>query len=136
MTAEPAPLQASDPARQQRVPWSTIGVYSAPTVGVGFLFLLVNLYIMPFGTETLGMSAATLGTIIGISRLWDAVSDPLAGYLSDRTNTRLGRRRPWPWTRYTASISVLQEGDLQCLGALEIRSRVTPKSTVQSIIIG
>ena len=95
MTAEPAPLQASDPARQQRVPWSTIGVYSAPTVGVGFLFLLVNLYIMPFGTETLGMSAATLGTIIGISRLWDAVSDPLAGYLSDRTNTRLGRRRPW-----------------------------------------
>ena len=84
-----------EPRAEPSVAWSTIGLYSAPTIGVGFMFLLVNLYIMPFGTETLGLSAATLGTIVGVSRIWDAISDPLTGFLSDRTNSRLGRRRPW-----------------------------------------
>jgi GPH family glycoside/pentoside/hexuronide:cation symporter len=36
-----------------------------------------------------------MGLIFGISRIWDGISDPLAGYFSDRTNTRIGRRRPW-----------------------------------------
>jgi GPH family glycoside/pentoside/hexuronide:cation symporter len=36
-----------------------------------------------------------MGIIFLISRAWDAVSDPIAGYLSDITRTRLGRRRPW-----------------------------------------
>ena len=36
-----------------------------------------------------------MGTIYGLSRIWDAVSDPIAGYLSDRTRSRLGRRRSW-----------------------------------------
>ncbi|MEM7019263.1 MAG: MFS transporter, partial [Pseudomonadota bacterium] len=36
-----------------------------------------------------------MGTIFGISRVWDAVSDPLVGYLSDKTTHRLGRRRLW-----------------------------------------
>src|SRR5690606_10571914 len=38
---------------------------------------------------------AAMGLIFGISRIWDAISDPLVGYLSDRTRTRLGRRRSW-----------------------------------------
>ena len=33
--------------------------------------------------------------MFGLSRIWDAVSDPLVGHLSDRTHTRLGRRRSW-----------------------------------------
>ena len=36
-----------------------------------------------------------MGIIYGLARIWDAVSDPMAGYLSDRTQTRLWRRRPW-----------------------------------------
>jgi GPH family glycoside/pentoside/hexuronide:cation symporter len=41
------------------------------------------------------MAPASIGFIIGASKFWDAVSDPLAGYLSDRTRSGLGRRRPW-----------------------------------------
>ncbi len=69
--------------------------YSLPTVGIGFMFLLVNMYLMKFATDVLLIAPAAMGLIFGFSRLWDAVTDPLAGYWSDRTNTRMGRRRPW-----------------------------------------
>lgn len=41
----------------------------------------------------LGIGLATLARTIYL--IWDAVNQPMAGYLSDRTHTRLGRRRPW-----------------------------------------
>ncbi|MFP8878567.1 MAG: MFS transporter [Myxococcota bacterium] len=83
------------PDTETRLPFATLVNYSAPTLGVGFMFLLVNLYLMKFSTDVLLIAPAAMGLIFGLSRLWDAISDPIAGYLSDRTNTRLGRRRPW-----------------------------------------
>jgi GPH family glycoside/pentoside/hexuronide:cation symporter len=59
------------------------------------MFLLINLSLMKFSTDVLLIAPATMGAIFGLSRLWDAVSDPIAGYWSDRTNHRTGRRRPW-----------------------------------------
>ncbi|RJE88491.1 MFS transporter [Paenibacillus sp. 1011MAR3C5] len=41
----------------------------------------------------LGLGLATLARTIFM--IWDAVNQPLAGYLSDRTNSRYGRRKPW-----------------------------------------
>ncbi|MEK3885411.1 MFS transporter [Paenibacillus sp. PL2-23] len=41
----------------------------------------------------LGLGLATLARTIFM--IWDAVNQPMAGYLSDRTNTRYGRRKPW-----------------------------------------
>jgi GPH family glycoside/pentoside/hexuronide:cation symporter len=74
---------------------STILSFCAPTFGVGFMYFLVGLYMTPFATDVLLISPAAMGAIFMISRLWDAFSDPIAGYLSDRTRNRLGRRRPW-----------------------------------------
>jgi GPH family glycoside/pentoside/hexuronide:cation symporter len=73
----------------------TVLTYSAPPLGLGFMFFLVSLYMMKYATDVLLMAPAAIGTIFGFSRLWDAISDPLAGYFSDRTRSRLGRRRPW-----------------------------------------
>jgi Na+/melibiose symporter-like transporter len=50
---------------------------------------------MKFSTDVLLIAPAVMGTIFGISRVWDAVSDPLVGYMSDRTRHPLGRRRLW-----------------------------------------
>ncbi|MEX2204815.1 MAG: MFS transporter [Myxococcota bacterium] len=70
--------------------------YVAPTFGLGFMFLLISIYLMKFATDVLGMSAAVMGTILFLGRgVWDSVADPVVGYLSDRTTTRMGRRRPW-----------------------------------------
>jgi GPH family glycoside/pentoside/hexuronide:cation symporter len=83
----------SSPA--DRVPWRTVIAYGAPAAGAGYMYLLLSLYVMKFATDILLIAPAVMGLIYSASRIWDAVSDPLVGYLSDRTTTRLGRRRTW-----------------------------------------
>lgn len=56
---------------------------------------LVSFYLLKFSTDVLLIAPGVMGLIFGASRIWDAVSDPLAGYWSDRTRSRWGRRRPW-----------------------------------------
>ena len=77
------------------LPVSVIINYNLPSVGVGFMFFIVSLYLMKFSTDVLFIAPVVMGFIFGISRIWDAVTDPIAGYFSDRTNLAAGRRRPW-----------------------------------------
>jgi GPH family glycoside/pentoside/hexuronide:cation symporter len=78
-----------------RLATSTVLLFSVPALGQGFLYLFTGMYLLKFSTDVLGIAPATMGLLFFVSRVWDAVSDPLAGYLSDRTSTRFGRRRPW-----------------------------------------
>lgn len=78
-----------------RLPLATIALYSMPAVGVGYMFLLVTLFLLKYATDVLLIAPAAMGAIFMAGRIWDALTDPLAGYLSDRTRTRFGRRRPW-----------------------------------------
>lgn len=87
-----APGGGPDP---HRVPWPMVVAYGAPAVGAGYMYLMLALYVMKFSTDVLLIAPAAMGIIFGVSRIWDAVSDPLVGYLSDRTTGRLGRRRSW-----------------------------------------
>ena len=80
---------------KQIVSIGTSIVYGLPGIGAGYMYLLVNLYIMKFSTDVLLIAPAVMGVIFSISRIWDAVSDPVAGYLSDRTTFKFGRRRTW-----------------------------------------
>lgn len=43
---------------------------------------------MKFSTDVLLIAPAVMGVIFSISRIWDAISDPIAGYLSDRTTKK------------------------------------------------
>lgn len=69
--------------------------YGLPSVGFGFTGLIFIIFLMKFSTDVLFIAPAVMGTLIAFSRLWDAISDPMVGYLSDRTRSRLGRRRSW-----------------------------------------
>ena len=96
MTDQVQTLEAAGAqARGEPLALGTILTYSLPTVGAGYMFLLVGLYLMKFATDVLLIAPATMSVIFGLSRVWDALSDPVAGYLSDRTSHRAGRRRPW-----------------------------------------
>ncbi len=78
-----------------RVPWKTVIAYGAPGTGAGYMYLLLGLYVMKFSTDVLLIAPVVMGLIFSASRVWDAISDPLAGYLSDRTALKFGRRRSW-----------------------------------------
>jgi GPH family glycoside/pentoside/hexuronide:cation symporter len=52
-------------------------------------------FLMYFYTDVFGISAKSAGTMMLITRLWDAINDPLFGYLADRTKTAWGRFRPY-----------------------------------------
>lgn len=74
---------------------ATVALYGLPSLGTGALLGMLLLYYMKFATDVLLIAPSAAGLIIGGTRVWDAIADPIAGYYSDRTHTRWGRRRPW-----------------------------------------
>jgi GPH family glycoside/pentoside/hexuronide:cation symporter len=52
-------------------------------------------FVLYFFTAVAGLSPALAGSVILFGRFWDAVNDPMVGWLSDRTSSPLGRRFPW-----------------------------------------
>ena len=69
--------------------------YALPVLPIAFMWNMLGFYFLKFSTDVLLLAPGAMGLAFGLSRIWDAFSDPLAGYWSDRTRTRLGRRRPW-----------------------------------------
>ena len=67
--------------------WSTTLAFGAPAIGAGYMYLILSLYVMKFSTDVLLIAPAVMGAIFSLSRIWDAISDPLVGYLSDRTRS-------------------------------------------------
>jgi len=57
--------------------------------------LPVYLFVPTFYAEELGLGLAAVGAVLFWTRLLDVVSDPIIGWLSDRTPGRFGRRVPW-----------------------------------------
>ena len=90
-----AEREMNEPENPDLLEWKRVIAYGAPGVGAGYMYLLLTLYVMKFSTDVLLIAPVVMGTVFGISRIWDAISDPLAGYFSDRTVSRLGRRRSW-----------------------------------------
>lgn len=82
-------------AGAERLSLAVIWAFALPRIAFGIMGLLFGTYFMKFSTDVLLIAPAAIGLIIASARLWDAVSDPLAGYLSDRTNSKHGRRRAW-----------------------------------------
>jgi GPH family glycoside/pentoside/hexuronide:cation symporter len=60
-----------------------------------FVWDMVGFWILIFYTDIYGLPAATAGTIMLVARFWDMAIDPLIGIISDRTNTRWGKFRPF-----------------------------------------
>ncbi len=100
------PVSGATSDYDQRIPLSAILVYVSPAPCLGFMFFLVSMYLMKFSTDVLLIAPGVMGAIFGISRIWDGISDPLAGYFSDRTNTRIGRRRPWILASLVPAVAV------------------------------
>jgi GPH family glycoside/pentoside/hexuronide:cation symporter len=69
--------------------------YALGDAASNFFFQFFGIFLMFYYTDIVGIPAAAVGTMMLITRMFDAVTDPLMGALSDRTRTRWGRFRPW-----------------------------------------
>ena len=58
-------------------------------------WMLVSSFLAFFMTDVALVPAAAVSVIFLVSRIWDAVNDPIIGSMADRTKTKMGRYRPW-----------------------------------------
>lgn len=73
----------------------TLFCYSVTDLPVSMAMLPILVFIPKYYTGEMGVSLLLAANIILVARIFDVITDPLVGYLSDRTHTRWGRRRPW-----------------------------------------
>lgn len=69
--------------------------YSVGDTASNLFFQTFMLFLLYFYTDVVGLSAAAVGTLFLVTRIWDAVNDPIMGTVADRTNTRWGKFRPY-----------------------------------------
>jgi glycoside/pentoside/hexuronide:cation symporter, GPH family len=83
----------------ERLSFAEKAGYSLGDAAANFVFMTMILFQLNFYTDTLGIAAASAGSLLLVGRMWDAFFDPMMGVLADRTNTRWGKFRPWVlWT--------------------------------------
>ena len=78
-----------------RVPFISKFAYGMGDVGCNFSWMFVSNFLMIFYTDVFGIGMSAVATLMLVSRIWDAVNDPIIGTLTDKTHTRWGRFRPW-----------------------------------------
>ena len=69
--------------------------YGLGDAGTGMAASLIGFYLFIFYTSAAGLPAWMAGLVLMVARLWDAMNDPVVGWLSDHTQTRWGPRLPW-----------------------------------------
>ena len=88
------PVPEAERVPTPRVPTGRLLAYSLLEAPQHATASVLALFLTPvYGG--LGVSVGLLSAILFATRMWDVVTDPLIGWLSDRTRGRLGRRRPW-----------------------------------------
>jgi GPH family glycoside/pentoside/hexuronide:cation symporter len=79
----------------ERVPVIKKLAYAAPAFALAVVGIPVYVYLPKFYTDVVGIEITALGYILAGVRIFDAVTDPPMGYITDRTVSRFGRRRPY-----------------------------------------
>lgn len=72
-----------------------LAAFSGPAIPIAALGLPIGVYLPQFYAGPMGLGLATVGTIFMLARLWDVVTDPMMGVISDKFPSRWGRRRHW-----------------------------------------
>ena len=69
--------------------------YGLGDAGTGLAATQLGFYLFPFFTCAAGLPAFIAGSLLTVIKIWDAINDPLIGWMSDHTRSRWGPRIPW-----------------------------------------
>jgi len=89
------PATPADLVVHERLPLRTRLAFGAGDLGPAIATIIAGFFQLFFLTTVAGLPPALAGAILLVVKIWDAVNDPIIGWLTDRTSTRWGRRRPW-----------------------------------------
>lgn len=78
-----------------KLTWARRLGYGVGDIGFNLFWTTASLFLLLFYTDVAGLPPATAGWVFAAALVWDAVTDPVMGYLASRTRSRWGRYRPW-----------------------------------------
>ena len=81
--------------RQARLSWGEKLGYGFGDLGFNLYWTTIGSFLAAFYTDVFGISAAAAGTMLFVTKILDALTDPLVGAAADRTDTRFGKFRPF-----------------------------------------
>jgi Na+/melibiose symporter-like transporter len=102
----PSTQENSAGVQAPRLPNSTLLSYGVSDLPIMLASMPMMLYLNNFYASDVGIPLIQLANLLLFARIFDLITDPLIGYLSDHTKTRWGRRKPW----MVASLPVLMLG--------------------------
>jgi glycoside/pentoside/hexuronide:cation symporter, GPH family len=83
------------PPEGEKLSLSTKLAYGAGDLGPAITANIGVFFALFFFTNVAGLNPGLAGSILMVGKIWDAVNDPMVGVMSDRTQSRWGRRLPW-----------------------------------------
>lgn len=70
-------------------------IFGSGDIFIGGSQVIMAFYYLRFLTDVVQISPALAGTVVLLSKVWDAITDPVMGVITDNTRTRWGRRKPY-----------------------------------------
>lgn len=103
-----------------RLPWTLKAGWATGAFGVAVLMNGISALILFYMTTVLKFEPAVAGALIFVSKIYDAITDPFSGWLSDRTKSTKGRRRPFLfWGAIVSALSFLMVFNVPFTGPFE-----------------
>lgn len=75
--------------------WYNMVGYGSGDIGGNVVYAFLTSFVMIYLTNTIGLDAGIVGTLIAVSKLFDGITDVFFGTMIDRTKTKMGKARPW-----------------------------------------
>jgi GPH family glycoside/pentoside/hexuronide:cation symporter len=88
-------IMSTTPPGSHRLRFSEKLAYSFGDFASSMFWKLFSMFLLFFYTDIFGLSAAAVGTMFLVTRIWDALNDPMMGMIADRTHSRWGKFRPY-----------------------------------------